>query len=135
MPRRRAMSRALSSEREAMATTSVCSPFCIAGITFCTPMWAVLNTPMQIFCITSVLIGKPVERALSQRGSSHDCAKREPIGDQCCRVIHEAFTLNDCEHPARDSQFLNDQGERRIQNQSWQTRQQTEGQATKYQEN
>src|SRR5262245_3384324 len=51
------MSRALSSEREAMATTSVCSPFCIAGMTFCTPMWAVLNTPKRIFCIRSVLIG------------------------------------------------------------------------------
>src|SRR4029077_7693924 len=46
-----------------MATTSVCSPFCIAGMTFFTPIRAVLNTPKRIF-FPLLLIRKPSANAL-----------------------------------------------------------------------
>src|SRR4026209_130900 len=63
MPRYCATSRPFSAEREAMATTSVCSPFCIAGMTFFTPIRAVLNTPKRIF-FPLLLIRKPIANAL-----------------------------------------------------------------------
>src|SRR6266481_3855931 len=63
MPRQCATSRPFSGEREAMATTSVCSPFCIAGMTFFTPIRAVLNTPKRNF-FPLVLIRKPSANAL-----------------------------------------------------------------------
>src|SRR5271163_4175882 len=47
MPRARAVSSALPWSREAIATTSTHSPFCMAGITFLTPIPAVLRTPQR----------------------------------------------------------------------------------------
>src|SRR4029453_15023926 len=63
MPRECATSRPFSAEREAMATTSVWSPFCIAGMTFLTPIRAVPNTPKRIF-FPLLLIRKPSANAL-----------------------------------------------------------------------
>src|ERR1700733_7165684 len=47
MPRARATSSALWRSREAIAVTSLQSPFCMAGTTFLTPIPAVLRTPQR----------------------------------------------------------------------------------------
>src|SRR5208282_4419976 len=47
MPRPVAASRALARSREAMATTLVYWPCCMAGMTFLRPMAAVLRTPQR----------------------------------------------------------------------------------------
>ena len=57
MPSRSAASLAFDSEREAMATTSVNSPLCIAGITLTTPILAVLRMPQRTFRIVVVISG------------------------------------------------------------------------------
>src|SRR5579885_2252384 len=54
MPNRRAASRALPRLREAIATTSQYSPRCMAGITFASPMLAVLKMPQRTLSITCV---------------------------------------------------------------------------------
>src|SRR5229473_5124529 len=47
MPSVRATSSALRRSREAIAVTSLHSPFCIPGMTFLTPIAAVLRTPQR----------------------------------------------------------------------------------------
>src|SRR5581483_3189521 len=58
MPSRRAASCALSRLREAIALTSQYVPCCIAGMTFATPMLAVLKMPQRTFPITCLLPDK-----------------------------------------------------------------------------
>ena len=49
MPRSSAAARADCSRREQIATTSVSSPRCMAGITLAVAMFAVLRMPQRIF--------------------------------------------------------------------------------------
>ena len=47
---------AAAAEREPIATTSLCFPSCIAGITFSMPIFAVLKIPQRTFCIVLLLV-------------------------------------------------------------------------------
>ena len=51
MPSDAAVARARSALREAIATTCVCVPRCIAGMTFVRAIFAVLRTPQRTFFI------------------------------------------------------------------------------------
>src|ERR1700733_15295080 len=61
MPSALAACRARARSREAIATTRVCWPCCMAGITFLRAMAAVLRTPQRSFLDMEIMI-KPDEQ-------------------------------------------------------------------------